>query len=72
MTLARNLPLAEVTEKALRLLIRDIGIVNTARFINQFHMGTGDAVAEKEQLFGTMTVEEIATGIKRSKRPRST
>ena len=35
MTVERK-PLAEVTQEAIRVLIRELGPVNTLRFINQF------------------------------------
>ena len=69
MTLTPNAPLLEVNEKALRLLIEEMGIVNTARFIHQFTMGAGDSVAEKERLYGTMSVAEIAAAIRSSEQP---
>lgn len=59
----------EVNEKALRLLIEEMGIVNTARFIHQFTMGTGDSVVEKERLYGTMSVADIAAAIRLSRQP---
>ena len=43
-------PLQEITAAALRLLCREIGVVNTVRFLNQFSMGYGDYTAEREQL----------------------
>lgn len=72
MTLAPNAPLIEVNEKALRLLIEEMGIVNTARFIHQFTMGAGDSVVEKERLYGNMSVAEIAAAIRASKHQRAT
>jgi len=67
MSVAPYLSLTELTEKALKLLIQEMGVVNTARFINQFHTGTGDSVEEKERLYGAMTVDELAAGIKTMK-----
>ncbi len=67
MSLTAYRPLSEITEVALRLLIQEMGVVNTVRFINQFHTGHGDAIAEKDRLFGAMTVEEIADAIKQIK-----
>ena len=37
-------PLAEITQTALKVLYREIGVVNTVRFINQFTTGYGDSV----------------------------
>jgi hypothetical protein len=71
MSLAPNAPLIEINEKAIRLLIEEMGIVNTARFIHQFTMGAGDSLAEKERLYGSMTVAEIATAIRISKQHRA-
>lgn len=67
MTIAPNLPLAELTTIALRVLIQEMGIVNTARFLSQYGTGLGDSVREKDQLFGSMTVAEIAAAIRQSK-----
>jgi hypothetical protein len=69
MTLTPNAPLIDVNETALRLLVAEIGIVNTARFIHQFTMGAGDSVAEKEPLYGTMSVADIAAAIRASRQP---
>jgi hypothetical protein len=38
---AKPKPLAEVTREAVRLLYKEIGIVNTVRFLGQFTTGYG-------------------------------
>jgi len=48
-----------------------MGIVNTARFIQQFTLGVGDSLAEKERLYGSMTVTDIATAIQTSKQQKA-
>ena len=35
-------PLVEVNQEALRLLYRELGIVDTVRFLNQFTTGYGN------------------------------
>lgn len=67
MTIASNTPLAEVTAIALRVLIQEMGAINTARFLNQFSTGYGDYTQDKERLFGAMTVDEIAQAIRKHK-----
>lgn len=52
--------------------IEEMGIVNTARFIHQFTLGAGDSVAEKERLYGRMTVADIATAIRIAKQQGTT
>jgi transposase-like protein len=41
------------------VLYREIGIVNTVRFINQFTTGYGDYTQERQELFAGMTLEDI-------------
>ena len=57
-------PLAEITKDALRVLYKEIGIVNTVRFIGQFTTGYGDYTQEREQLFADMTLDNIVSEIK--------
>jgi hypothetical protein len=64
-----DLALTEITEIAVRLLVEELGIVNTARFINQFTLGVGDSLAEKDRLFGSMTVAQLATAIRQTTAP---
>lgn len=57
-------PLAELTVTAIRLLCAEMGVVNTARFLNQFTTGYGNYTEERDQLFGHMTVDDIVAAIK--------
>ncbi len=40
--IAETQPLTEITQEALRLLYRELGLVNTIRFLNQFTTGFGN------------------------------
>ena len=60
-------PLAEVTQTAIRVLCKEIGLVDTMRFVGQFTVGYGDYTEEREQLFADMTVEDIIAAIKRKR-----
>jgi len=60
-------PLAEITHEAFKVLYREIGIVNTVRFIGQFTTGYGDYTQEREQLFAGMTLDDIVTEIKQKR-----
>jgi hypothetical protein len=64
-----TVPLADLTQTAIHLLCREIGVVNTARFLNQFSVGQGDYTKEREELFGQMTVDEVVGEIKRRRQP---
>jgi len=60
-------PLAEITQDALRVLCKEIGIVNTVRFLSQFTVGYGNYTEEREQLFADMTLDDIVAEIERGK-----
>ena len=65
--IAETKPLAEITAQALRLLYREMGVVNTVRFISQFTAGYGNYTEEREQLFGDMTLDDVISAIKRER-----
>jgi hypothetical protein len=64
-------PLAEVTQTAIRVLCKEIGLVNTLRFVGQFTVGYGDYTEEREQLFADMTVDDMIAAIKRKRNQSS-
>ena len=53
-----TMPMAELTTTTIKLLCREIGIVNTARFLSQFTMGYGNYTEEREQILGHLTVDD--------------
>jgi hypothetical protein len=58
-------PLNEITQQAIELLCKEMGIVNTLRFLNQFTRGYGDYTQEREALFKDLTLEEILAAMKK-------
>jgi len=61
--MASTTPLAELTAETIKLLCREIGIVNTARFLNQFTVGSGNYTESRTQILGEQTVDEIVAEI---------
>ena len=57
--------LVDITQDAFEVLYKEIGIVNTLRFISQFTMGYGDYTREREELFAGLTLKDIVTEVKR-------
>ena len=55
----RTRPLADVTHDAIRLLTRELGVVETARFLGQFGAGRGNYTEERVALFEGVSVEEL-------------
>lgn len=58
-------PLAEVTQTAIRVLCRELGLADTMRFVGQFTVGYGDYTAERDELFKDMSLDDMIAGIKR-------
>ena len=57
-------PLSEITKQALDLLAKELGVVDTVRFLNQFTTGYGDYTQERETLFKDLTLDEILAALK--------
>jgi hypothetical protein len=61
-------PLAEITQEALALLCKQLGVANTIRFVNQFTRGYGNYTEERQRMFATMSLEEIVAEIERTRK----
>jgi hypothetical protein len=59
-------PLSEITRNAIDLLSKEMGIVDTVRFLNQFTTGYGDYTKERDALFKDLTLDEILAAIKKA------
>jgi hypothetical protein len=62
--------LAEITHKAIAVLSKELGIVETVRFLTQFGTGFGDYTRERDIIFHGLTMEEILSDIRRTHRRR--
>lgn len=60
-------PLSEINEEAIRLLSKEMGAADTARFISQFTTGFGNYTEERKELFEGLTLEEAAREIREKK-----
>ena len=56
-------PLALINESATNILIKEMGVIDTIRFINQFTTGHGNYTEERRKMVDTMTLEDIISGI---------
>lgn len=64
-------PLEEVTQEAIRVLAREIGVADTMRFLSQFANGSGNYVEERRALLGNPSVEEFFAEVHRREALRS-
>lgn len=54
---ARSLP--DLTHEAISVLCRELGVVNTLRFLRQFARDTGDYTKDRDALIGDISLEEL-------------
>jgi hypothetical protein len=57
-------PLIEITQEALRVLYRELGLVDTVRFINQFTHGFGNYTEERRKLLENQTFQEAIADVR--------
>ena len=62
-----TIPLAEIAHKAIQILCREIGIVNSVRFLNQYSVGQGNYLEDREVIFENQTTEQLVAEIKRGR-----
>jgi hypothetical protein len=61
-------PIADIDRRAREILTRDLGIVDTLRFLGQFRSGSGDYTAERGEWLDGLSLDEILSEIKSKKR----
>ena len=61
-------PIAEVNQKATEILVREMGVVDTQRFLSQFRVGSGDYTAERRQWLDDLSLEQVVAEIKAKRR----
>jgi len=58
-------PLHEITQQAIELLTKEMGVVETVRFLNQFTTGYGNYTEEREALYKGMTLDQVLAAMKK-------
>lgn len=61
----QTIPLAELNQQIIQLLYKEVGIVNTLRFLQQYRRGYGNFVEERHGLFENMSVEDLSDEVDR-------
>lgn len=62
-------PISEVTQRGTSALIKEIGAVDTIRFLNQFRAGSGNYTMDRDKLFEGLSVKDIIREIKAQRKP---
>ena len=58
-------PLDTINEEALQLLMKELGVANTARFIQQFTTGAGNYTEERKERLKDWTLDDVLEETKR-------
>lgn len=69
--IAEPQPLTEITQEVLRLLYRELSLVNTIHFLNQFTTGFGNYTEERRALLENQTIEEALADLHRYQASRT-
>jgi hypothetical protein len=57
-------PLSEITQQAIELLSKELGVVATVRFLGQFTTGYGNYTEEREALFEDLTLDQALAAMR--------
>ena len=57
-------PLSELNQHATAILVREIGLVDTLRFLSQFSAGSGDYTKERGQELEELSLKHITSEVK--------
>jgi hypothetical protein len=60
-------PVSEISRKATHILFKEMGVVDTIRFLNQFSVGTGDYTKERERWLGEISMDDAVSQIREKK-----
>jgi hypothetical protein len=62
--IADTRPLVEITQEALEVLYRELGMVATIRFLNQFTSGFGNYTEERSKLLENQSLEDAISAVR--------
>jgi hypothetical protein len=61
---AETRPISEISRRATHTLNKEMGIVETIRFLNQFSVGQGDYTKNREKWLGDISLDDAISQIK--------
>jgi hypothetical protein len=60
-------PVSEISRRATHILFKEMGVVDTIRFLNQFSVGQGDYTKERGNWLGEISMDDAIAQIKTKK-----
>ena len=64
-------PLVEINRAGYDALVRELGVADAIRFLNQYTTGQGDYTAERSKWLGDESLEELFAQIQEADRKRN-
>lgn len=61
--------IAEIMHRGTHALIKEIGVVDTIRFLKQFRAGSGNYTIDRDLLLEGLSVKDIVSEIKAKRKP---
>ncbi|MDY6856102.1 MAG: hypothetical protein SWO11_15630 [Thermodesulfobacteriota bacterium] len=61
-------PISEISRQATRILFKEMGVVDTIRFLNQFSLGRGNYTKEREKWLDKISLDDAISQIKSGKK----
>ncbi len=52
-------PLSEITREAIAVLVRELGVARTLRFLGQYRTGQGNYTTERSEWLGDESLDEL-------------
>ena len=60
-------PVSEISRRATHILFKEMGVVDTIRFLNQFSVGRGNYTKERDNWLGDISMDDAIAQIKAEK-----
>jgi hypothetical protein len=60
-------PISKISRRATDILFKEMGVVDTIRFLNQFSVGRGNYTKEREKWLGEIILDDAISQIKAGK-----
>jgi hypothetical protein len=60
-------PVSEISRRATHILFKEMGVVDTIRFFNQFSVGQGDYTKERDNWLDDISMDDAIARIKAEK-----
>ena len=61
-------PVSEINRRATHILFKEMGVVDTIRFLNQFSVGQGNYTKDRDNWLGDISMNDAIAHIKAKKK----